>query len=111
MRARSSGWQLARPLSSRVVDLRELTIVRCKDSGGRPFGVHNLIVIGCAGLVTICHRHRIDCLLAIGLVLLAAAVTEQSLLSGSKALTVEHYGLVPMYKTENTIRICGFVPR
>ena len=80
-------------------------------SGGRPFGVHNLIVIGCAGLVTICHRHRIDCLLAIGLVLLAVAVTEQSLLSGSKALTVASCGLVPVDKTQYTIGLSGFVPR
>ena len=41
-----------------------------------------------ASLGTVCHRHGIDCLLAIGLELVAVAVTEQSLLSGSKALTV-----------------------
>ena len=90
------GWQLARPLSA---------------SGGRPFGVHNLSVIGCAGLVTDCHRHRIDCLLAIGLVLLAVAVKEQSLLSGSKALTVASCGLVPVDKTQYAIGLSGFVPR
>ena len=84
---------------------------RCKDSGGRPFGVHNLSVIGCAGLVTDCHRQGIDCLLAIGLVLLAVAVTEQSLLSGSKALTVAAHGLVPVNRTQYTIGLSGFVPR
>ena len=57
------------------------------------------------------HRHRIDCLLAIGLVLLAVAVTERSLLSGSKALTVASCGLVPVDKTQYTIGLSGFVPR
>ena len=73
--------------------------------------VHNLIVIGCAGLITICNRQGIDCLLAIGLVLLAVAVTEQSLLSGSKALTVASDGLVPVDKTQYAIGLSGFVPR
>ena len=82
-----------------------------KDFGSRPFGVHNLSVIGCAGLSTVCHRHRIDCLLAIGLVLLAVAVKEQSLLSGSKALTVASCGLVPVDKTQYAIGLSGFVPR
>ena len=68
-------------------------------------------MIGCAGLVTICQGHSIDCLLAIGLVLLAVAVTEQSLLSGSKALTVAARGLVPMDKTQYAIGLSGLVPR
>ena len=68
-------------------------------------------MIGCAGLVTICQGHSIDCLLAIGLVLLAVAVTEQSLLSGSKALTVARTGLVPVNKNQDTIGLSGFVPR
>ena len=50
-------------------------------------------------------------MLAIGLVLLAVAVTEQSLLSGSKALTVASCGLVPVDKTQYTIGLSGFVPR
>ena len=62
-------------------------------------------------LVTICHRQGIDCLLAIGLVLLAVAVTEQRLLSGSKALTVASDGLVPVDKTQYAIGLSGFVPR
>ena len=103
MRARSSGVAVGTASRVRTSPLG--------DSGGRPFGVHNLIVIGCAGLVTICHRHRIDCLLAIGLVLLAVAVTEQSLLSGSKAWTVATHGLVPVNKTMITICLSGFVPR
>ena len=84
---------------------------RCKDFRGRPFGLYNLVVIGCTGLGTTCHRHSIDCLLAIGLVLLAVAVTEQSLLSGSKALTVAEHGLVPVDKTQYAIGLSGFVPR
>ena len=78
-------------------------------------------MIGCAGLDTDCHRHRIDCLLAIGLVLLAVAVTEhsvlsvavteKSLLSGSKALTVASCGLVPVDTNQYTIGLSGFVPR
>ena len=48
------------------------------DSPGRPLGVHNLTVSVVGWLVTVCHRHSIDCLLAIGLALVVAAVTEQS---------------------------------
>ena len=62
-------------------------------------------------LSTVCHRQGIDCLLAIGLVLLAVAVTEQRLLSGSKALTVASDGLVPVDKTQYAIGLSGFVPR
>ena len=72
---------------------------------------HNLIVIGCAGLVTIRHRHSIDCLLAIDLVLVVVAVTDHSPLLGSKALTVAEHGLVPVDKKQNTIGLSGFVPR
>ena len=43
--------------------------------------------------------------------LVAAVVTEHILLSGSKALTVEHYGLVPVHKNRYAIRLSGFVPR
>ena len=39
----------------------------------------------CRGRLTVCQRHRIDCLLAIDLALVVAAVTDKSLLSGSKA--------------------------
>ena len=72
---------------------------------------HNVVVSVVPWLTTTCHRHRIDCLLAIGLELVAVAVTEQSLLSGSKALTVATYGLVPVYKNQYAISLSGFVPR
>ena len=39
----------------------------------------------CRGRLTVRQRHRIDCLLAIDLALVVAAVTDKSLLSGSKA--------------------------
>ena len=78
--------------------------------GGRPLGVHNLMVIGCAGLVTICQRHSIDCLRSIGLVLVDVAVTAKSLLVGSKADPVANQGLVPVNKPEYTICLSGFVP-
>ena len=57
------------------------------------------------------HRHSIDCLLVIGLALVIAAVTDKSLLPGSKASVVATYGLVPVYKTQSTIRLSGFVLR
>ena len=44
-------------------------------------------------------------------VLVAVAVSEQNLLSGSKALTVVRQGLVPVYRRKETIGLSGFVPR
>ena len=101
-------------------DVGKISIVRNGDSfaqtnvahsPGRPLGVHNLTVSVVGWLVTVCHRHSIDCLLAIDLALVSAVVTANSLLSGSKASTVATRGLVPVYQQTITIGVSGFVPR
>ena len=63
------------------------------------------------GRLTIGQWHSIDRLLAIDLVLVVAAITDKSLLSGTNASTVATRGRVPVYKAEITIGVSGFVPR
>ena len=53
----------------------------------------------CLGRLTICQGHSIDCLLAIDLALVVAAITDKSLLSGTNASTVATRGLVPVYQS------------
>ncbi len=48
---------------------------------------------------------------SIGGLMAAAAVQEHSLFAGSKALRIATEGLVPVYKNQHAIRLCGFVPR
>lgn len=77
----------------------------------RSFGIYNLSVSVVQLGITVRHRHSIDCLLAIGLALVVAAVKDNSLQSGSKAELVALHGLVLMYKNRYAIRLSGFVPR
>ena len=56
-------------------------------------------------------KTRTDSTWVPALPLVAAAVTDKSLVAGSKAGRLAPQGLVPVYKTKDTISLSGLVPR